>query len=217
MIRKLSAERNILQGNGRQFALWGEANFKIPDGFHYPYFYGKETKNIRDKTAQPMSLDNIQLPPSAIQGLFSKSLVALNPGKSAAGAKSNISLLGKNGQGILVLVDHANAVHLPDEELELLLNILLACKRSMDDAAVINLHTQPQLTYQQLSNELEARIILFFGPGPDSIQLPLSFPHYQVQHYSGLTLLWSPALNIIRTNKTEKATLWKCLQQIFNA
>ncbi len=164
-----------------------------------------------------MSLDNIQLPAAAIQDLFSKSLVVLNPGKPAAGKKQNISLLGKNGQGILALVDHADAVHLPDPELELFLNILSACKLSMDDAAVINLHHHPQLTYQQLSDELQARIVLLFGPGPETIQLPLSFPQYQVQSYSGLTLLWSPPLELLLTNKAEKTRLWKSLQQLFNA
>ena len=164
-----------------------------------------------------MSLDNIQLPAAAIQDLFSKSLVQLNREKPSPEKKQEISLLGKNGKGILALVDHADAVHLPDAALELLLNILAACKLSLDDAAVINLHHQPQLTYQMLSDELQARVVLFFGPGPESIQLPLSFPHYQVQSYSGLTLLWSPPLDVLHTNKSEKTKLWKSLQQLFNA
>lgn len=163
-----------------------------------------------------MSLDNIQLPAAAIQDLFSKSLVQLNPEKPAVTGTNGISLLGKNGQGILALVDYKDAVHLPDAALELLLNILSACKLSMDDAAVINLHHHPSLSYQQLSETLQARVLLLFGPGPEAIRLPLSFPPFQVQQYSGFTLLWSPPLEVLRTDKAEKTKLWKCLQQIFN-
>ncbi len=162
-----------------------------------------------------MSLDNIQLPPAAIRDLFSKTLVELDSGKAAAPATGAISILGKNRQGVLALVQHESAAFLPDDELDQLLKILSACKLSMDDAAVINLHRHPGLTCGELSSQLQPRVVLLFGAGPEAISLPLTFPRYQVQAHNGVTYLHSAPLSVLQQDKAEKTKLWHCLQQIF--
>ena len=88
-----------------------------------------------------MSLDNIQLPATILQGLYSKSLYDLETDKSVSNdiQAGNIASLGNNQKKIAVLVNSTAAIYLPDEELNFLLGILTACKLSMADIALINL------------------------------------------------------------------------------
>ena len=65
-----------------------------------------------------MSLDNIQLTPIVLEGLFSKSLYDLKP----AGI---VSFLGENRRKIAVLVRATAAMYLPEDELNFV--FLLCC------------------------------------------------------------------------------------------
>lgn len=165
-----------------------------------------------------MSLDNIQLPPTAIKGLFRKSLVDLKTGKPVEKKtpSASLNILGKNNKGILVVVNNRDAAFLEDEELNFLLGILSACKLNMDDAGILNISKHTGVDYKKISAELNADIILLFGVPANDIQLPLSFPDYQIQRYNNQTYLSAPLLSSLQHDKAEKTKLWNCLKQIFS-
>ncbi len=165
-----------------------------------------------------MSLDNIQLPASIIQSLYSKSLYDLNAGELVANTeqKDNISFLGTNQKKIAILVISAEAIYLPDDELNFLLGILTACKLSMADIALINVAKNPKLNYNIITTQLKAEKIFLFGLDANSIELPLQFPHYQVQKYNNQIYLSSLSLSNLQTDKAEKMKLWNCLKTIFS-
>lgn len=164
-----------------------------------------------------MSLDNIQLPPFVLQDLFRDSLIDLNSGKaiSAAAPAAGPAFLGNNKKRISIVVNAPDALYLSDEELNFLLGILTACKLTMEDVALINFATQQPLDYRQLDQELKAQTIILFGITPADLQLPLAFPHYQVQQYNNQVYLSSPALKTLQGDKAEKTKLWTCLKNIF--
>jgi hypothetical protein len=165
-----------------------------------------------------MSLDNIQLTPITLQGLFSKSLIGTPsiqaPGDSSQ--KKKLSFLGKNQKQIIIIVDNDEALYLPDEQLNFLLGILGACKLTMEDVAIINIKKNEAFTYKTLSKELNAEKIFLFGVDASEIGLPLQFPYYQVQQYNKQVYLSSPLLTILQDDKVEKSKLWLCLKKVFS-
>jgi len=164
-----------------------------------------------------MSLENIQLPARVITDLFKDSLVELQrlqPNHKKAAAVG-FQMLGKFLKKVLILVDNSEAIYLPDEELQFLLGILSACKLTMEDVSIANLQKNNGLTYTTISKELKPAVVLLFGIETEQIELPLSFPAYQVQKYNQHTFLCAPPLATLQKNVEEKKLLWKSLQQIF--
>jgi hypothetical protein len=164
-----------------------------------------------------MSLDNILLPDTVLQALYTKSLYDLETNKSALDdiQSGGISFLGNNQKKITILVNSDAAIYLPDDELNFLLGILTACKLSMADIALVNLYKNADLNYSILTEQLKAEKIFLFGLNAATIELPLQFPHYQVQQFNNQVYLSSVSLSEMQANKEEKMKLWNCLKKIF--
>ena len=165
-----------------------------------------------------MTLNNIQLSGITLQELYKKSLVEIKTKK--AGEKkadvTSLNILGKNLKKIVLIVNNNEAAFLTDEELNFLLGILSACKLNMDDVAILNLIKNKNATYEMISAELSAEKVFLFGVAPGDINLPLAFPHYQVQQFKNQTYLSAPPLHELQHDKTEKTKLWNCLKKIFS-
>ena len=164
-----------------------------------------------------MSLDNIQLPLIVLQQLFKHSLVNLENEEKPEEktASKGFSTLGNNRRHILIMVESDQTLYLPDEELNFLLGILAACKLTMDDVAILNIKKNKSVTYRSATKELKPEKLFLFGVNPAQIELPLDFPHYQIQQYNNQTYLTAPPLSYFQDNKVEKTKLWNCLKQIF--
>ena len=164
-----------------------------------------------------MSLDNIQFPVAMLQSLYSKSLYDLSPDKSALDTiqPGSISFLGSNQKNIALVVKAETSIYLPDDELNFLLGILTACKLSMADIALINVSKNAGLNYTTITELLKAEKIFLFGLDAESLELPLQFPHYQIQHYNSQVYLSAVSLTELQKDKEEKMKLWNCLKNIF--
>ena len=164
-----------------------------------------------------MSLDNILLPGTILQGLYTKNLYYLETDKLTPDEiqTGSIAYLGSNQKKIAVLVSSTTAIYLPDEELNFLLGIITACKLSMADIALINVAKNPNLVHSAVTQQLKSEKIFLFGLDADALALPLQFPHYQVQHFNNQIYLSSVTLNELQANKEEKLKLWNCLKNIF--
>ncbi len=156
-----------------------------------------------------MSLDNIQLTPIVLEGLFSKSLYDLKP----AGI---VSFLGENRRKIAVLVRATAAMYLPEDELIFLAGILTACKLSMADIALINVEKNTGLSYTLMTDQVKAETVLLFGVDLAELSLPLQFPHYQLQHFNNQVYLSSVPLQVLQADKQEKMKLWNSLKKVFS-
>ena len=99
--------------------------------------------------------------------------------------------------------------------MQLLINMLGACKLGIEDVAIVNIANQPS-EYKPLLENYRSRIALLFDIEPSSFGLPMSFPFYQIQPFAGCSFLYSPSLNILENNKDEKAKLWMALKRLFN-
>ena len=165
-----------------------------------------------------MSLNNIQFPVAMLQSLYSKSLYDFSPDKSALDTiqPGSISFLGSNQKNIALVVNAETSIYLPDDELNFLLGILTACKLSMADIALINVTKNSGLNYTTITESLKAEKIFLFGLDAESLELPLQFPHYQIQHYNSQVYLSAVSLTELQKDKEEKMKLWNCLKNIFS-
>ncbi len=165
-----------------------------------------------------MSLDNIQFPAAILQSLYSKSLYNLSPDISALDTiqPGSITFLGSNQKKIALVVNAATSIYLPDDELNFLLGILTACKLSMADIALINVSKNSGLKYTAITEQLKAEKIFLFGLDAELLELPLQFPHYQIQNYNNQVYLSSVSLTDLQKDKQEKMKLWNCLKNIFS-
>ena len=165
-----------------------------------------------------MSLDNIQLPAFLVRELYKNSLVDVDnqqliPKSLKAG---DLPFLGKNEKNILVIVQEENAVYLPDDDLNFLIDILIACKLSLSDTALINVFGNKEVNYRSLLEKFKPGIILFFDIEPAKLEFPLQFPHYQLQQYNNQTYLSAPSLKELAADINKKKQLWSCLRKLFS-
>ena len=192
-----------------------------------------------------MDLNNINLPASVIADLYHESLVETgeitakvqpqqpiakttkssttvdeNPIATNAPAEADTiptwKWLGENNKNILVMVSYDNVVHLPDQQLQFLTNILGACKLSLADVAIVNLPNQPHQQYKEIIAQFKSRVALLFDIEPASFGLPMSFPHYQIQPFASCSFLYAPSLKELEDDKVQKSKLWVCLKRLFN-
>jgi hypothetical protein len=163
-----------------------------------------------------MSINDITLSASDLASLYPASLVETTEvrtktNKPAPAGKS----LGGNKKNILVVVKYAEDVYLPDNALQLLINMLGACKLGIEDVAIVNISKQP-LEYKELLDTYRSRIAILFDVEPSAFGLPMSFPFYQIQPFAGCSFLYSPSLDTLENNKDEKTKLWTALKRLFN-
>jgi hypothetical protein len=165
-----------------------------------------------------MSLDNIQLTPNILVGLFKNSLVDLQDKQVPAelAIQSSLRYLGKNARNIAILVNIPDVVYLPEKELDFLVGIMSACKLSMNDIAIINLASNERLDYGSIKKQLPYDKIFLFDVATSSLQIPLQVPHYQIQKYDQVVFLLAPSLAELENNREEKKKLWMSLKKIFD-
>lgn len=166
-----------------------------------------------------MELNDIELPAIMIADLYKSSLIELPEGKSKTKDQPQESnkwkFLGENNKNILIIVNSKEAVHLNNEQLNFLINLLSACKLSLGDVSIVNVNNYPNVNYKDLKDYFKSKIIFLFDVDPVSFGLPVSFPHFQVQLFSACTFLFMPSLNILKNDQVLKSKVWVCLRRIF--
>lgn len=176
-----------------------------------------------------MGLNDLHLPPTVVSALYPGSLVSLDSEITSKPEKTTkpaapvekeaeepiLKYLGNNKKNILVVVSYPDAVHLPDEALTFLTNMLTACKLSLGDVAIVNRKNYPEGTYKDLVAQFKSKTVFLFGIDPLDFGMPVGFPHYQVQHLANSTFLYSPSLDEHKNDPLLKSKLWVSLRNIF--
>jgi hypothetical protein len=165
-----------------------------------------------------MSFDNIQLPVPVLVDLYRGSLVQLETVESPKTKEQlpgSVKFLGENKKGILILVEDNSATFLNENSFQFLLNILTACKLNMGDVALIN-KTAVNTPLTDVIKELSCKTILLFGIEARDMNLPIDFPHYQVQKHGNITYLSGNEFEMLEADKQLKGKLWLCLKKIFD-
>jgi hypothetical protein len=169
-----------------------------------------------------MSLNQVKLTSELLAQLYQSVLVEMS---GIASTKSyeleqptagKIKSLGGHKKKICIVVKEPDAVFLKDEQLAYLTRILMACKLTLEDVAIINIQDFAQPHYQQLQLEYPSSTCLVFGLSPQILQLPVDFPFFQLQKIENCTYLFAPALDLLEPQKTDREKLWQSLRKQFN-
>lgn len=130
----------------------------------------------------------------------------------------NIKFLGGNKKHIAFIVNCKTDVYLPESHLDWLGKMLEACKLNLGDVAIANIANN-QFTITDIKNELQSTSVILLGTEPFAIQLPLNFPHFNLQSYDNITFLNTPSPDQLNQSTNEakllKSKLWVCLQKLF--
>jgi hypothetical protein len=160
-----------------------------------------------------MSLNNINLNAQLIADLYPNSLIETANSKESN--NSALRYLGDNQKNITILIKNKEVPFLKDTEFNFLSSVLTACKLSIADVAIVNLERKNH-NPEEVTTNLNSKIVLLFDVTPSEINLPINFPHFQVQQFNKRTYLYAPAFTIIENDKAVKIKLWQALKTIFN-
>jgi hypothetical protein len=163
-----------------------------------------------------MSLDNFQIPASLVQELYKDSMIALESEQIISDSLNSkkFNYLGSNKKNILILVDNTTELHLPDNQLELLTSILLACKLSIADVIILNINTNKDANIDSLINNFKPKTILLFGIPLNKIHLSFEPSLFENIIYNGHHYIFSTSLQEISNKIEEKKLLWNALKKV---
>ena len=174
-----------------------------------------------------MSFDNIRLPNFLIADLYKNVLIVDESNtkniieeiqQPKEKKTDSINFLGNNNKQVVIIINEEDAVIIGDEKLQLLTNLLTACKLSLADVAIVNTFNK-QMVYNQIKNDLQPKFLLLMGIDAKAFKLPIIFPEYKIQQYDNCPILIATDLNnLLGTStevKVEKSKLWLCLKQMF--
>lgn len=151
------------------------------------------------------------LPFSVVSGLYKKVLVSAKKETEILTASGPTLMLEKK---IPVLVK-SNASGIPPQQKIFLSSIMTACKLQENEYIIVATDGEAPLDYLTLKAQYESRFVLLFGISPSAIQMPIQFPHFQIQSFQGCQYLCAPALELIEQDKSLKVQLWQCLKKMF--
>jgi len=174
-----------------------------------------------------MELNNIKLNPSAVVDLYKNFLVEVEdpaPQQQIIAserdapkfdrASTEWKHLGEFRKKILLIVKYRQAPFLPDEALNFLTSVLGACKLGLGDVAIVNLEHTPSAVFKDIQQSFVSTHFILFGVTPQEIEMPVSFPEFQVQAFNGCIYLHTPVLEQLETDKVLKSKLWVCLRRM---
>ena len=164
-----------------------------------------------------MDIDNIELTSSICESLFSNKLVDTKSSGKLSNELKNppLEFLGDNRKNIVFLVNNEKEKFVSNEEIEVLNNLLTACKMTIADIALVNFFPMKDLNYEKLIEKFKAKYILLFGITCAELGLPFNIPDFQVQKFQEQTYLFNPPFSDLITNKNSKIALWNCLKKMF--
>jgi hypothetical protein len=160
-----------------------------------------------------MGIENLRLNPLTIGFLYEKDLVLISK-KGLHEKTTEKQYLGLNRQKISIIVAEKDSVFIKENDLEILVRMLNACKMTLEDVAIVNTMHQP-INWNNIKNITQPAKLLFFGVGSSEFGMPIRFPEYHIQQYDGLQCLISDSLENISRNQLLKSKLWICLQNLF--
>jgi hypothetical protein len=188
-----------------------------------------------------MDFKQLNLPGTLIASLYEDKLVSSSPIGKTAGFSPTVQqentiekpvekpvkvvaatdnyqwkFLGNNNKKVLILVNQPAAVFLKDEELSFLTRMLGACKLTLADSAIVNIHQEQDTNYSRLINFFGCTSALLFNVSPATLEMPVDFPMYQLQKVGSCTFIQSPSLDSLEPNEKERGKLWASLRKLFN-
>jgi len=156
--------------------------------------------------------DNLILSESALQGLYGRSLYTIeeNNAKKVKAEKQEVIRTS------MTIITRLPLEKNPEDPLfRFLSGIVQACKLSLTDIHLVSSQND-HINFKFLEDNSPSPLVLMFDVTPVDMGLPVFFPSFQLQNYSGITYLSGPGLQQLEADKLLKSKLWLCLKQFYN-
>lgn len=165
-----------------------------------------------------MPMNTIHFSGRELAAIYKDHLVEMRSGTEPESPKKNNEwkFLGENRKHILIVTEYKSAVHIPDDMLDFLVRMLKACKLDLGDIALVNIFQKEKNQTGYLLEHFKPGKVILFGAGPESLNLPIGFPQFQVQAFNNTSFLCCPALDQLQIDHDQKKTLWASLQKLFS-
>jgi hypothetical protein len=156
--------------------------------------------------------DNLTLSPHALQNLYGESLYLVDEVTDKQPTKERPVLIKK----LITVITTAPLIPGKENAAYTFLNgILQACRLSVSDVSLLSTHMD-EVNFKYIQDTNQSSLVLMFDIAPGAIGLPVYFPHFQLQNFSGVTYLSAPDLDSLQNDKLLKSKLWLCLKQYFS-
>jgi hypothetical protein len=176
-----------------------------------------------------MDINHIRLSAELIANLYPEVLVAEKDidqrvNKFKTGLTQNMkdpgySCLGKNLLSICFLVNCPEVEFIPDDQFVFLQKILVACKLSLEDIALINTNRTP-VEWQVLKTRFQPKIVFFWGDTPAITGLKQNFPDMTISTWENIQILPVMQSELMSRDNPKgpdlKRNLWISLKKLFN-
>jgi hypothetical protein len=172
----------------------------------------KETKKLTTIVYLMQINDNLVLSPFTLQALYGTSLYSIEDAEGKLFSQEKPVKIHKK---ITVITTERMENQQAKPGYIFLQGILEACRVKIIDVALVS-PGQNEMDYNKLQEKYHAGLVLLFGITPGDISLPVYFPHFQLEEFSGVTYLSSPELTLLEKDKLLKSKLWLCLKQFFS-
>ena len=165
-----------------------------------------------------MVIDNIHLSDFSCENLFRTTLTGVKKtsGTPESSLVKPMEYLGLNKKQILFLVNEADNKYLPENQMQMLTNLLTACHLSMEDVALVNYAHCSQFTFADFIEHLNTKKFLLFGIAASDLNLPFNIPDFQIQAFEEQKYLFNPSIERIFNDVSLKSKLWGCLKKLFS-
>lgn len=160
-----------------------------------------------------MSFDS-HLPLPLLCKLYKDVLYDTNTAKNSGTAFSK-SYLGSNKKQITILVKYEDVQIIPAGQLKFLLDILSACKLTLEDVAIVNNSDNQFANFEEIVSEFSSTIVLAFAINPQDLMLTPDLPLLSINRINNHQLLFAPALDQIEIDLPLKKQFWAVLRKLF--
>lgn len=164
-----------------------------------------------------MSFDN-HLPPALISRLYKDVLYTIKPLETYNTEKPGTfkSVLGSNKKQIVIIVRYEDVSVIAEKPLKFLLDILSACKLSLEDVAIINYTNNRSATFDDIATKFSFQTMLVFALKPQDLNLQPELTILSIHEINDSKVLFSPPLEEIESNLPLKKQFWSVLRKLFD-
>jgi hypothetical protein len=156
--------------------------------------------------------DNLMLSPASLENLYGSSLYYIDEQSGKPTVKERPATVKKLMTVITALPigqETGNSSH------AFLAGIVQACRIPISEVYMLCSQSD-EINFKYIQDNYPSPIVLMFDITPGDIGLPVYFPHFQLQNFSGITYLSAPDLATLQNDKLLKSKLWLCLKQYFS-
>jgi len=126
---------------------------------------------------------------------------------------------GDNKKNITIVINQQSFAVISAEWSTFLSNVLSACKLTLFDVVIVNIHKKT-INHSQIIAQFKSQYMLVFDVAPSLIGIPATIPNYEIRVNDNCSFVFYESIALMLDNKSDtkqvKMRLWNSLKKLFN-